>query len=179
LRDRGLAEDTLVVITGDHGEAFGDPHHQRGHGFTVYEEDVNVPLIFWNPRLFPGGQRLGTIGGHVDLSATVADLLGIPPSKDWQGYSLFAPDRPPRTYFLASIGEYLFGVREGKWKYTFEATSGREFLTDLTVDPDELENVAKSETPVCNELRRRIAAWVDFEDEFIRRTSDRGRLANE
>jgi arylsulfatase A-like enzyme len=169
LRDRALADDTLVVITGDHGEAFGDPHDQRGHGLTIYQEDVNVPLILWNPRLFPGGQRLGTIGGHVDLNATIADLLRIPPSKDWQGYSLFAPNRPQRAYFLASVGEYLFGVREGKWKYTFEATSRREFLTDLTVDPDELQNVAGLEPHVCNELRRRVAAWVDFEDKFIRR----------
>lgn len=57
----------------------------------------------------------------------------------------------------------------GKWKYTFEATSGREFLTDLTVDPDELQNVAEFEPDVCNELRQRVAAWVDFEDKFIRR----------
>ena len=105
LRDRGLADDTLVVITGDHGEAFRDPHDQRGHGITVYQEDVNVPLVLWNPRLFPGGQRLETIGGHVDLSATIADLLGIQPSKDWQGHSLFAPNRPPRAYYLASVGE--------------------------------------------------------------------------
>ena len=168
LRDRALADDTLVVITGDHGEAFADPHDQRGHGFTVYQEDVNVPLVLWNPRLFPGGQRLGTIGGHVDLSATIADLLRIPPSKDWQGFSLFAPNRPQRAYYLASVGEYLFGVREGKWKYTFEATSGREFLTDLTVDPDELQNIAKFEPNVCGELRQRVAAWVDFEDKFIR-----------
>ena len=169
LRDRDLADDTLVVITGDHGEAFGDPHQQRGHGFTVYQEEVNVPLVLWNPRLFPGGQRLGTIGGHVDLSATIADILGIQPAKDWQGHSLFDPYRPQRAYFLASIGEYLFGVREGKWKYTFEATSGREFLTDLTVDPDELQNIAKFEPNVCDELRQRVAAWVDFEDKFIRR----------
>jgi hypothetical protein len=42
-------------------------------------------------------------------------------------------------------GEYRFGVREGKWKYTFEATTGLEFLTDLTVDRDELQNIAKSD----------------------------------
>jgi arylsulfatase A-like enzyme len=168
LRERGLAEDTLVVITGDHGEAFGDPHDQRGHGFTAYQEDVNVPLILWNPRLFPGGQRVGTVGGHVDLSATVADLLDLPPSRDWQGHSMFDPERPQRAYYLASIGEYLFGVRDQKWKYTFEATSGREFLIDLTLDPDELRNVADSNPDICRELRRRVAAWVDFEDKFMR-----------
>ena len=172
LRDRGLAEDTLVVITGDHGEAFGDPHDQRGHGFTAYQEDVNVPLILWNPRLFPGGQRVDTVGGHVDLGATLADLLGFQPSEEWQGHSMFDPARPQRAYYLASIGEYLFGVRDGKWKYTFEATSGREFLTDLTVDPHESKNLAEFQPEVCRELRHRVAAWVDFEDEFMRPTRD-------
>jgi arylsulfatase A-like enzyme len=172
LRDRGLAEETLVVITGDHGEAFGDPHDQRGHGFTVYQEDVNVPLILWNPRLFPGGQRLDTIGGHVDLSTTLAELLGVRVPGEWQGHSLFDPGRPQRAYYLASIGEYLFGVRDGKWKYTFEATSGREFLADLTVSPNELKNSADSAPDVCRELRHRVSAWVDFEDKFMRPDRD-------
>ncbi|MGA7216096.1 MAG: LTA synthase family protein [Terrimicrobiaceae bacterium] len=168
LRDRGLADETLVAITGDHGEAFRNPHDQLGHGFTAYQEDVNVPLIIWSPRLFSGGRRPETIGAHVDLSATIADLLGIQSPGDWQGHSLFDPARPQRAYYFASIGEYLFGVRDGKWKYTFEATSGREFLSDLTVDPDELENVANLQPGVCRELRRRVSAWVDFEDKFLR-----------
>ena len=172
LRDRGLAEDTLVVITGDHGEAFGDPHDQRGHGFTAYQEDVNVPLILWNPRLFAGGQRLDTIGGHVDLSTTVAELLGVRVPGEWQGHSLLDPGRPQRAYYLASIGEYLFGVRDGKWKYTFEATSGREFLVDLTLSPNELKNSADSEPDICRELRHRVSAWVDFEDKFMRPDRD-------
>ena len=172
LRDRGLAEDTLVAITGDHGEAFGDPHEQRGHGFTAYQEDVSVPLILWNPRLFSGGQRRDTIGGHVDLSTTLAELLGLWVPGEWQGHSLFDPGRPQRAYYLASIGEYLFGVRDGKWKYTFEATSGREFLADLTVSPNELKNSAESEPDVCRELRHRVSAWVDFEDKFMRPDRD-------
>jgi arylsulfatase A-like enzyme len=172
LRDRGLADETLVVITGDHGEAFGDPHDQYGHGLTTYQEDVNVPLILWNPRLFSGGQRLDTIGGHVDLSATIAELLGIEAHGEWQGHSMFDPARPQRAYYLASIGEYLFGVRDGKWKYTFEATSGRELLTDLTADPHELKNCADSEPDLCSELRHRVAAWVDFEDKFMRSARD-------
>jgi hypothetical protein len=71
-----------------------------------------------------------------------------------------------------TIGECLFGVRDGKWKYTFEATSGREFLTDLFVDPFELKNFASSEPEVRRELRHRVAAWVDFEDKFMRPARD-------
>lgn len=172
LRERGLADDTLVVITGDHGEAFRDPHDQRGHGYTAYQEDVNVPLILWNPRLFPSGRRIDTIGAHVDLNSTITDLLGIDRPSEWQGHSLFDPARPQRAFFLASIGEYVFGVRDGKWKYSFEATSGRESLTDLTLDPQELKNLAGSEPDICKELRNRVAAWVDFEDEFMRPSHD-------
>ncbi|MHA3775150.1 sulfatase-like hydrolase/transferase [Verrucomicrobiota bacterium sgz303538] len=169
LRDRGIADDTLVVITGDHGEAFTDPHDQRGHGFTIFQEDVNVPLMLWNPRLFPEGKRVSTtIGGHVDVNATIADLVGLQVPTGWQGHSLFDPERPQRAFFLASIGEYLFGARDGRWKYTFGATSGQELLYDIVEDPAERNNVAGAQPQVCKELRERVAAWVAFEDELLR-----------
>ena len=80
LRARGLDQNTLVVITGDHGEAFGSPHGMRGHGYALWDELIRVPMIFWSPALFPEGGRSDTVGGHVDLHATIADLLGIAPS---------------------------------------------------------------------------------------------------
>ena len=168
LRERGLADETLVVVTGDHGEAFREPHRQRGHGFSLYEEDVHVPLMLWNPRLFPSGRRVATIGSHMDLNPTIADLLGFAPSGDWQGRSLFDPARPPRAYFVASVGDYLFGVREERWKYILNTTRGREMLFDLARDPDEQRNLAAAERGRCRRLRQRIAAWVSFEGEFLR-----------
>ena len=145
LRERGLADETLVVVTGDHGEAFADPHEQRGHAWSVYEEEVHVPLVLWNPRLFPGGGRAQTIGGHVDLNPTLADLLDVEPGREWQGYSLFDPERPARAFFMAIGGGDIFGVREGDWKYMHDVTSGRELLFDLASDPDELRDLAARE----------------------------------
>jgi arylsulfatase A-like enzyme len=168
LRERGLADDTMVVVTGDHGEAFHDPHDQRGHGFTVYQEDVHVPLMLWNPRLFPAGRRVATVGAHMDINPTIADLLAVEPVGEWQGRSLFDPARPPRAYFMAGIGDYLFGLRESQWKYILNTTRGREMLFDLEHDPDEQHNAATAEPERCRRLRQRIAAWVTFEDEFLR-----------
>ncbi|MCX6910036.1 MAG: sulfatase, partial [Verrucomicrobia bacterium] len=168
LRERGLADDTLVVVTGDHGEAFREPHKQRGHGFTLYQEDVHVPLMLWNPRLFPAGRRIATIGSHMDLDPTIADILGTEPAGEWQGRSLFDPARPPRAYFVSSVGDYLFGVRDGEWKYILNTTRGREMLFDLARDPDEQRNVATAEPERCRRLRQRLAAWVSFEEEFLR-----------
>lgn len=168
LRQRGLANDTLVAITGDHGEAFSDPHDQRGHCVSLYQEDVNVPLILWNPRLFEAGGRVATVGAHVDLNPTIADVLGVQPPGGWQGHSLFHPARPPRAFFLTNIGEYLFGVREGPWKYILNATGGREMLFDLSRDLEEQRNLAAAEPERCQRFQQRIAAWVSFEEEFLR-----------
>ena len=159
LRERGLDQNTIVVVTGDHGEAFGDPHPTWGHGFKLYEEAVRVPLMIWSPSLFPGGRRLDTVGGQVDLNPTLAHLVGATPSDTWEGKSLFARNRSPRAYFYAANDDYLLGVREGSFKYVFNATRGKEELFDLAADPDEKTNVAAKHRDRCRVLRQRLAAW--------------------
>jgi arylsulfatase A-like enzyme len=173
LRERGLADDTLVVITGDHGEAFADPHLQRGHGMTVYEEELRVPLLFWNPRLFGGGKRNATIGGHVDINPTITSVLGIAPLSEWQGHSLFDPARPSRAFFMANISsEYLFGVREQNWKFALNATTAQQTLYDLNTDPHEQQSLAEKYPDRCEALRQRVNAWVSFEDAFLNEKVD-------
>ena len=167
LRERGLADDTLVVVTGDHGEAFADPHEQRGHAWSVYEEEVHVPLMLWNPRLFPEGGRSQAIGGQVDLNATLADLLELEPEKEWQGHSLFDPARPDRAFFMAIAGGDVFGVRDGEWKYIYDVTSGHESLFQLGNDPEEQHDVVGNEPERAKRMRQRVAAWVTFEDAFL------------
>ena len=166
LRERGIADDTLAVITGDHGEAFAEPHEQRGHAWSVYDEEARVPLILWNPRLFPV-HRVPTVGGHVDVNSTIADVLDVDAPAEWQGHSLFDPAHPRRAYFMAIAGGDVFGVREANWKYIFDVTSGRESLFDLATDPDEQIDKAAAEPARCLELRRRLAAWVTFEDAYL------------
>ncbi|MFL6568050.1 MAG: sulfatase-like hydrolase/transferase [Chthoniobacterales bacterium] len=167
LRERGLADDTLVVVTGDHGEAFADPHDQRAHAWSVFDEEVKVPLLLWNSSLFPNGGRAETIGGHVDLNPTLADLLGIAPDSGWQGQSLFDPAKPNRAYFMAIAGGDVFGVREADWKYIYDVTSGSESLFNLRDDPNEVRNVVSGQPDRAKQLRERAAAWVTFEDAFL------------
>ena len=161
LRERGLADDTLVVVTGDHGEAFGDPHQAWGHGSRVYDEYARVPMMVWSPRLFPKGERSQTVGGHVDINPTIADVLGVPLSPSWRGRSLFDPRRSGRAYFYAANDDYLLGVREGKWKYIYNATRGSDELFDMQADPDELRNLAAGNAELCQRLRQHLAAWRD------------------
>jgi arylsulfatase A-like enzyme len=167
LRQRKLADDTLVVITGDHGESFGFPHEAWGHGSKLYQEAVEVPLVIWNPRLIKKGKHLKTIGSHVDINPTITDLMGLPADDSWHGRSMFDPGRPPRAYFYAANDDYLLGVREDGFKYVFDVTTGREELYDLTRDPDEQVNVAAQHPVKCQQLRRRVAAWRAHEAEHL------------
>jgi hypothetical protein len=68
---------------------------------------------------------------------------------------------------MAIAGGDVFGVREGDSKYIFDVTSGRESLFDLAADPTEQNNTAATQPERCLELRRRLAAWVSFEDAYL------------
>jgi arylsulfatase A-like enzyme len=163
LRERGLDDDVIVVITGDHGEAFGDPHGNWGHTGKIYEEDVNVPLIVWSPRLFQHPARSDAIGAHVDLNPTVLDLLGLSCPPDWQGRSLFSQHRRDRAYFFGLLDSILLGVREGDHKYIYDVTSGHERLFNVKIDPQEQQNIAHRHPGHSQRLRQRLSAWTSSE----------------
>lgn len=163
LRKRNLAEDTLVIITGDHGEAFGWPHKMFRQGGGVFEEYLRVPMIVWNPRLFKGAQRKPVLGGHIDLQPTILDFLGLPAQATWQGRSLFSSERTGRAYLFGSADQGILSVRQGDVKFVYNRLTRSERLFDLRSDPLEQVNVASRAPELCRELRQRIAAWAHFQ----------------
>ena len=148
-------------MTGDHGQAFGYPHDTYIQGRTIYEEDVNVPLMLWFPGRFRPAPRPVAIGSHVDLAPTIAELTGLPPAPDWQGRSLFDAARAPRAYFYVAEDHFRLGVREGAWKYIYDLREGSEELYRLDADPTEQRNLAAGERERCARLRQRLAAWAE------------------
>lgn len=81
----GWLDDAIVVITSDHGEAFGE-HGTFGHGSDVFEESVHVPLVMLGPGV-PVATRIAEPVGLIDLMPTLLELLGIPPPRDIMGRS--------------------------------------------------------------------------------------------
>ena len=75
LRRRGLDRNTLVVITSDHGEGFGE-HGLMNHGNSLYREVIHVPLIFWAPGRIPAGKRIATPVSLTSLAATLLEETG-------------------------------------------------------------------------------------------------------
>jgi phosphoglycerol transferase MdoB-like AlkP superfamily enzyme len=174
IRRAGLDQDTLIVITGDHGQAFGYPHDSYMQGRTVYEEDVHVPLMYWFPRIYQSAARAKTVGGQVDLAPTIADLAGMPVAADWQGRSLFDTGHSPRAYFYVAEDHFTLGVRESNWKYIFDLRQGVEELYDLDHDPTEQQNLAAAQPERCARLRQRLAAWTEANRRQYQRASAAG-----
>jgi len=161
VRRAGLEQDTLIVVTGDHGQAFGYPHEGFGQGRTVYEEDVHVPLMLWYPRMFKAGARVPVIGSHVDLAPTITELIGLPAAPDWQGRSLFDESHSGRAYFYVAQDHFRLAVRDANWKYIYSVRDGRDELYDLQADPLEQRNVAAQHPDRRDRLRQRLAAWTE------------------
>ena len=143
LEEEGIWEDTLVVVTSDHGEEFWE-HGSVGHGHNVHQEMVHVPLMFHYPRELPGGQTVRSGGEVVDVVPTIRDMLGQERLDDRQGRSLLPTmygehGGYPAPAIATQYGlEYAIEIRD--WKLLLDS-SGFE-LFDRREDPLELEDVA-------------------------------------
>ena len=167
LRERGLLEDTLVVVAGDHGEAFSE-HGEQGHGIFCYEETLRVPLIVHAPGRFTP-RRVAARVGLVDVMPTILESLGVKPPPALQGRSLVpllggrAENEEPAYYF-----ESLYGLEEMNWApltgllrrdYKYVSLPEAE-LYDLAADPGEKQNLFLRKNIVARDMDRRLAAFV-------------------
>jgi arylsulfatase A-like enzyme len=122
-----------------------------------------VPLVLWSPALFHQAAVSDTVGSQVDLSPMILDLLGIPAPAGWQGRSPWQNSQGRRAYFFGMRNDYLYGVREGAFKYIFNASQGCGELYNVIDDPDERTNLAASQPALSTTLRKRLAAWVEYD----------------
>ncbi|MFN7975743.1 MAG: sulfatase [Acidobacteriota bacterium] len=159
-------ENVMIVVTADHGEELGD-HGSIGHGFTLYEEVVRVPLIVRWPAGLPHGIRVDTPVSTLDIFPTIVDLMGIEPPAGVEGRSL-APSMKDRTepeprpvfFSLFSPQPEIYGVRDGGFKLIADRNRGKpSMLFDLSKDPYELHDVAADNRRVVERLEDLIDAW--------------------
>jgi hypothetical protein len=158
LRARGLEESTLVVVCGDHGEAFGQHAGNYGHTLFLYEENVRVPLLAAAPGLIDRTVRAGRVASLVDVGPTVLDLLGLPAPPGAEGRSLL--DGPERmALFCTDYSLGLLGLRDGRWKMIHEIESGRSRLFDLAADPEERDDLSAAHPDRVEAYRAQLLNW--------------------
>jgi len=123
----GLADNTLVVYTADHGYSLG--HHGRFEKHCGYDPALHVPLIFRQPRRLPAGKRVTGLTEHIDLAPTLCDLLQVDPMPTFHGRSMTPASPRTRRHVIAQYleNEEAF-VRTPEWKYIYG--TGRRKRTD-------------------------------------------------
>jgi hypothetical protein len=170
LRSRGLYENTLFILAGDHGEAFGQHTGNYGHTLFVYEENIHVPWLMVAPGLKRGPFRVSRPVSLIDAAPTVLDMLGMRVPVGYQGNSqLEAGERMALFYTDYSLG--LPGLRDGRWKFIFELGSGRPRLFDLTQDPMEMESLSAQDPERVARYREHLLRWAGAQRDLILRAS--------
>jgi hypothetical protein len=168
LRDCGLAENTLWIIFGDHGEAFGQHEGNYGHTFFVYDENVRVPFVVAAPGLMHGQSRVRKVVSLVDTAPTILDLIGIPPPDSYQGRSML-DDAPRMALFFADYSLGILGLRDGSWKFAYELDSGRSKIFDLDRDPLEKTDIAMHEASRAEWYGQIVRGWSGAQKNYLAR----------
>jgi len=151
----GLAENTIVVFTSDHGYHLGE--HGLWQKMSVFEESARVPLIIAAPKMGVKGGVANDPVGLIDLYPTLAELCGVKAPKNLQGQSLVPMLKDPRAigrgWAVTQVSRgrskrqggrfYGYSLRTSRWRYTewAQGEQGRE-LYDHDADPRELTNLA-------------------------------------
>lgn len=159
LEEWGIWEDTLVVVTSDHGEEFWE-HGSVGHGHNVHQEMVHVPLIFHYPRGLPAGRVVASGGEVADVLPTVVELLGGEVPEGRQGRSLlpeiYGEDGEYPAMALATQYGLHYGVQIMDWKLYLRP--GRIRFYDRRSDPRELIDIGFSH-PLASRMLLDAVGW--------------------
>ncbi len=171
LEQTGTLDDVIVVLVGVHGEEFRE-HGSAGHGRTLYEESVHVPLVIRSPPLLAAG-RVSVPVDLMDLAPTLLDLEGIDAPTTWHGESLIPViDDPQPSPRLASamMGDQSRAVWSGQFKFVMGSGLGEstQMLFDLEADPEEQENHALTQAIALRALRTGLTWQRAFESEWHR-----------
>ncbi len=190
LDELGLRENTLVVITADHGDELLE-HGFIGHASTswdstIYDDLINVPLLIYYPKTLPGGKKIENQVRMIDIMPTVLDILDIPLSATLQGKSLLplimGKEDFQETVFSESTpcgyscpkrleNNRLRSVRTNEWKlisvYDHDTGETAYELYNLQEDPGETNNVLEQYPEIAAQFTQEMQRWMEAPQQFV------------
>jgi arylsulfatase A-like enzyme len=149
LKTHGAREDTAVIVTADHGEAFGE-HDRYGHHPYNYDELLHVPLVIDVPG--QDGRRIDQQVSLIDIVPTIYDFCDIETPEAVEGRSLRSlmdgADRDENVVIATSRGGDMLATRTPEWKLLWDRKTDDVELYDLSADPGETEDLSETEPEV-------------------------------
>lgn len=170
LKQLNLFENSLLIITSDHGESFGRRNF-LGHIVSVYQDQIHVPLIIKYPNTNQAAtfQDLVSV---VDLMPTVLDVLGYPTSGNLHGSSLLKHSSESARPVIAESyqGSYLWNLHprfhrieraifSGPYKFIV-STAGKQEIYDLSEDPNENIDLYETGNQISKKLEAKLNKWI-------------------
>ena len=157
LKEIGVYENSIIVITADHGDAFNEHGFYRHFDGVVYDELIRIPLILH------GTLKKGQFERQVqlmDLAPTICDILKINPPLSFQGSSLFIP----KDDLVISNAEYAISYRTKEYKLIFEKDIKKWELYDLINDPKEKINIYEDKKEIADLLLQKglMLIWMNL-----------------
>jgi len=163
LKEKNVFDNTLIILIGDHGEAFGEKG-EIDHGFFIYDVTLRVPVIFYSQNYLPKGLAINARVRLIDIMPSILEMLTIPVGKEVQGVSLLPYIEGRRRDDLPSYIETysprenhgcseLIGLINGEWKYI---QAPKPELYNLKSDPQEEKNVIRQEEKITSSMRREL-----------------------
>ena len=172
LDSHGLRDSTIIVLTGDHGQAFFE-HDFAAHANLPFAELVRVPLIIHAPGL--ARETDERPAQHVDIAPTILSLLRLPPHPAYQGSTLIAPDpSPDRPLFIVAQSALANGysIVRGRYTLIFDAAHDREMLFDDLQDPLQRIDLAGRFPAVRDSLRHDLDMWREVQLDYYEDKAD-------
>jgi hypothetical protein len=159
LRRRGLDSNTVVVVTSDHAQAFGQHPGNFGHTLAIYEENVRVPLLVALPAGRRMARRVPGVASLVDIPPTLLALLGMPQPAEFQGTSLLEA-RDQMALFFTDYSMGILGARDGCTKFIHELETRRSRMFNVCADPGETADLASREPALATRYLGRVTGWA-------------------
>jgi arylsulfatase A-like enzyme len=185
LKQKGILDDAILIVTSDHGENFTEHPAKWNHGYTVYQTTMQSICMIRLPEAARGGTRIGRLYSNIDIFPTLLAYLGlnVPGGIDGE-----AVDLDPEQGDISVSPRVRFGeatkphknvetdprwfnnrkarcIRSGNWKYIRTPYKDMEELYDLSKDPYEQKNLLIDPSPgsleKANVLREQLLAWTD------------------
>jgi arylsulfatase A-like enzyme len=183
LEGRGLLENSLVILTADHGETLQEHENKIQHGKSVYDTEIRTPLILRFPGGRNGGRRTDHLVSNIDLLPTLVDLLGLDREDGVEGRSfagIVDGELPPRAPVFAEATQPWWNetfdndplwanrgkfqcVRTARYKYMFRLPDRKFGLFDLRTDPHEQRNLllGPHDEAMARSMRQQLEQWRD------------------
>src|SRR5262249_20583686 len=165
------ADRTVVILTGDHGEAFGE-HGFFYHGRHIWDEVVRIPLFIYVPGAAP--RKIARRMSTVDIAPTILDLAGLPADNEARGESLaselFGGELAPRPVLIDQPRNPNYppkrGFIDGPYKLHHAIDTDTYRLFDLDADPGETNDLAESHPKLLADVQRSYAEFISRIVEF-------------